>query len=142
MAISGEPALLPGPTTAAALPGSQGSRDQVTQAELRSQLPAFFQAYAGGDKATLARFVWPGAHITGLGGEVTFGSIDSVYAPRGGSRRQAVVTVTWALPPTGRAGGVTAGASATLQMTYQLTVVRQGSSWDVQSIGTSGQGPP
>ncbi|HEY2505009.1 MAG TPA: conjugal transfer protein [Streptosporangiaceae bacterium] len=142
MAISGEPALLPAPANAVAPLHGLGSGDAATQAELQSQLPAFFQAYASGDKTTLARFVSPGARLTGLGGAVTFGSIDSVYAPRGGSQRQAVVTVTWELPAPGRTHDATASAAATLQMTYQLTVLRQGSSWDVQSIGTSTQGPP
>lgn len=142
MVVSAEPSLLPAPATVAAPHVDQAGGDRATQAALASQLPAFFQAYASGDKATLARFEWPGSHITGLAGAVTFRSIDSVYAPTGGPRRQAVVTVTWDLPSAVRPRAATATVPATLQMTYLLTVVRQGSSWDVQAIGPSTQGPP
>ena len=34
------------------------------------------------------------------------------------------------------------GAPAELQMTYQLTIVRQDGSWDVQSIGAATQAQP
>ena len=97
MIVSGNPALLPGPAKVTPPAPSQTS-DQATEAALQSQLPAFFEAFASGDRTTLARFTWPGAHIAGLGGSVTFGAIDSVYAPVGGSRRQISVTVTWQLP--------------------------------------------
>jgi hypothetical protein len=144
--VSGLPALLPGPAKAAPPPG-QLTSDQVTETSLRSQLPAFFQAYASGDRTTLARFEAPGAHIAGLGGAATFAAINSVYAPPGGSRRRISVTVTWNLPAAevGRSAssGIT-GAPSALQMTYEMTVVRRAASWDVQSIGAStlSQGPP
>jgi len=144
MSVSGAPALLPGPARAA--PRSRtGSSDQATEYALESQLPAFFQAYASGDPATLARFEAPGAHIASLDGAVSFDGIDGVDAPPGGSTRSVTVTVTWQLPATGGSGRV-AGAPASLEMAYQLTVVRQGSSWDVRSIGPLGgpelPGPP
>lgn len=141
MSVSGDPALLPGPAKAAP-PQSQGATDQATETALQSQLPAFFQAYASGDQTTLDRFAAPGAHITGLGGAAAFGGIDSVYAPAGGNTRQISVTVTWQFPAlrtTGRRAGKVASASAALQMTYQMTVIKQGGSWDVQSIGASTQ---
>jgi hypothetical protein len=141
MVVSGDPALLPAPAKVSP-PATSQTADQATATELANQLPAFFAAYASGDRTTLARFTWPGARITGLGGEVTFGSIDNVYAPMGGARRQVVVTVTWQLP-----AAVGSGATpASLEMTYQMTVIRQQSGWDVQAIGASAtalaQGPP
>jgi Conjugative transposon protein TcpC len=144
ISVSGAPALL-GPPARATLPSSTASADQATVSALQRQLPAFFQAYASGDPATLTRFVAPGGHVKGLGGLVTFGGIDAVFAPAGGSTRSVTVTVTWQLPSAGKSAKVT-GASAALQMTYQLIVVRQGGSWDVRTIGalTSAlsSGPP
>jgi hypothetical protein len=147
MIVSGNPALLPGPAKVTP-PAPSQSPDQSTEAALQRQLPAFFGAFASGDQTTLARFTSPGMQITGLNGAVTFGAIDSVYAPVGGSRRQIFVTVTWQLPaPTTRAAVGSVGTGpASVQMTYQLTVVRQQGSWDVASIGASAtpllQGPP
>lgn len=147
MIVSGDPAQLPGPAQVAAPEGGRNS-DRPTETVLHSQLAAFFQAYASGDRTTLARFVTAGARITGLGGSVNFGGIDTVYAPAGGARRLIFVTVTWQLQPASTAptSGSNGVAPATLPMTYQMTVVRQGASWDVQSIGpatqTVTQGPP
>ncbi len=147
MVVSGDPAMLPAPAKVTPPAPSQAG-DQATESALTSQLPAFFQAFASGDRTTLARFIWPGAHISGLGGAVTFGAIDSVYAPAGGSRRQISVTVTWQLPTGASAplAGSVGTAPASVQMTYQMTVIRQQSSWDIQSIGASTtalpQGPP
>jgi hypothetical protein len=150
MSVSGYPALLPGPVKAVPPPASQRTSDQATEAALQAQLPAFFQAYASGDQATLARFTAPGAHITGLRGDVSFGGIDNVYVPAGGSTRQISVTVSWQLQGSAAASvakSTAAGvASPALQMTYQMTVVRQAGSWDIRSIGAStrplAQGPP
>lgn len=144
MSVSGNPALLPGPAPAAPPALSRGAADHATEALLRSELPAFFQAYASGDQATLARFAAPGAHIAGLGGGVTFRTIDSVYAPAGDSSRTVLVTVTWQLQLAAASpkGSDTVGtAPASLQMTYQLAVARQHGTWDVQSIGAATQGP-
>ena len=147
IAVSGDPALLPAPATAGIPVADQAASDQAAEVALQSQLGGFFAAYARGDQATMARFLTPGAHITGLGGEVTFGAIDAVHAPAGGSSRAISVTVTWKLParPAGRRAGAIASAPAALQMTYELTVVRRGGTWDVESIGASvptAQGPP
>jgi len=145
MSVSGDPALLPGPAAAAPPAGSRAAADRSTEAVLRSQLPAFFQAYASGDQATLDRFAAPGAHLTGLSGSVAFGAIDSVYAPAGGSSRTVLVTVTWHLPAVagGQQGSADVGAApASLQMTYQLTVVRQRGTWDIKSVGAAAQGSP
>jgi hypothetical protein len=140
LVISAKPSLLPAPARAAAPAASTGS-DQAAEAALASQLPAFFQAYASGDKTTLSRFAAPGSHIRSLNGAVTFGAIDSVSAPRGGAQRSVTVTVTWKLAPVPGTSGAVASAPAALEMAYQLTVIRQGGSWDVSSIGPA-QGPP
>jgi hypothetical protein len=148
MSVSGEPALLPGPAMAVAQRADQAGGDQATAAALQSQLAGFFQAYASGDQATLARFLTPGAQLTGLAGAVRFGAIDAVYAPVGGSIRDISVTVSWLLPsqPQPRSAGATASAPAGLQMTYEMTVVRRNGTWDVRSIGAATQplvqGPP
>ena len=148
MIVSGNPALLPAPLRATLPTPGQSGDDQATAAALQSQLPAFFEAFASGDRTTLARFTLPGARIDGLNGAVTFGAIDSVYAPAGGSRRTISVTLTWRLPalPNASTSGSVGAANASIGMTYQMTVVRQQGSWDVASIGASTvpfqQGPP
>jgi hypothetical protein len=147
MSVSGKPALLAGPAKAIPHRGSPSTSDQATASALKKQLPAFFQAYASGDQATLARFAARGTRIGGLGGDVSLAEVDSVYVPAGGSTRQVSVTVTWELPsaPTAKLASVGA-APAELEMTYQLTIIRQGGSWDIRSIGAStlplASGPP
>jgi hypothetical protein len=143
MSVSGEPALLAAPPRAAPPAASPVNPDPSAAAALQAQLPTFFSAYASGDPATLARFTTAGAHIESLGGAVAFAGIDSVFAPQGGARRTITVTVTWKLA-SASAGPRTSimSAPASLEMAYQLTVVRQGASWDVQSIGALTQGPP
>ena len=138
MSVSGLPAWLPGPAKAIPPSAGQQTSDQPIEAALQTQLPPFFRAYASGDQGTLSRFTTRGAHITGLHNDVSFGGIDSVYAPAGGVTRQISVTVTWRLPSAAATTAKSAGvAPATLQMTYQMTVVRQGGAWDIRSIGAS-----
>jgi Conjugative transposon protein TcpC len=137
LSVSADPALLPAPATARPPAPGTADFDPAAQAVLQSQLPDFFQAYASGDRATLARFALPGTHLAGLDGAVRFGGIDSLYAPPGGARRAITVTVTWDLAAAPAGSGGVAAASAALQMTYQMTVVRQHGSWDVQAIGAS-----
>jgi hypothetical protein len=147
MSVSAKPALLAGPLKAIP-PGERPSTsDHATASALRNQLPAFFRSYASGDRATLSRFAATGAHIAGLGGDVSLAGVDSVYVPAGGSTRQVSVTVTWDLQPASTANLANVStAPAALEMTYQLTIVRQGGSWDIGSIGASTQplasGPP
>lgn len=151
MSVSGQPALLPGPAKAIPPVATPATSDQATETALRSQLPAFFQAYASGDRATLARFAARGAHLRGLGGEVSLAAVDSVYVPAGGPSRPVVVTVTWdvastapvkkpAKKPAKKVASASA-APAAFEMTYQLTIVRQGGSWDIRSIGASTETP-
>ncbi len=144
LSISGGPSLLAGPGRAVP-PARSATSDQATAAALQRQLPAFFQAYASGDRTTLARFTAPGARIQSLGGAVAFDGIDSVFAPAGGTTRSVTVTVTWQFTPLGGTSAV-GSAPATLQMAYQLSVIREGTSWDVAAIGALTQpqapGPP
>ena len=140
MSVSAKPSILPAPPKAIPPPAAnQQTSDSNAQGQLQNQLPAFFRAFADGDRSTLARFAAPGVHITGLRGAVGFGSIDNVFVPAGGDTRQITVTVTWDVnaPPSPRRGA--AASPATLQVAYQMTVVRQGSSWDIKSVGTSTQ---
>lgn len=141
MTVSGAPALLPGPRKAVLSSAKPATADRPTEATLQRQLAAFFTAYAGGDEATLARFLVPGVRIAALRGEVGFGAIDSVHVPVGGSTRVISVTVTWQFPARSAAGS-DAGAAAALQMAYQMTVEKRGGSWYVRSIGPSAQEPP
>ncbi len=143
LAISGEPALLPAPARAALPQPAAVAADPTAQAALLGVLPSFFRAYASGDQATLARFLAPGTHVTGLGGAVSFGSISQITVPRGGTTRQATVSVSWRVPAA-RSASAVAAARPTVQMTYQLTVVQHGGIWDIASIGASTElpGPP
>ncbi len=142
ISVSGEPALLPAPPRSAPPAASPRDSDPAVEAALQAQLPAFFSAYASGDRSTLARFTTVGANIESLGDAVTFAGIDSVLAPPGGARRTITVTVTWNLAAASAEPRSTTTAPASLQMAYQLTVVRQGATWDVQAIGAVTQGPP
>src|SRR5262249_60982145 len=83
LAFSGEPAWLPAPAKAAVPTPSAASSDAATQSELTNQLPAFFEAYAGGDQATLGRFLAPGTTVTGLGGQLAFRSLTGGTGPAG-----------------------------------------------------------
>jgi Conjugative transposon protein TcpC len=143
MSVTRPPALLPAPVRAVP-PVASASSDPATEAALQSQLPAFFAAYASGDRTTLARFTTPDSHIRSLAGAFTFGGVDGVLAPPGGATRTIIATVTWILPPPNASSRSVASAPATLQAAYELTVIRQGASWDVQSIGAvpTSAGPP
>jgi len=147
LAVSGEPAWLAAPPRAAVPSPSQASTDTGTQSALMSQLPAFFQAYASGNQVTLARFLAPGTTVTGLGGQVTFGSLTAVTVPAGGRTRHVVATVVWNVP--GQAGPVVKGVrgpppTAGLEMSYALTIVKRSGNWYISNIGPSLQaaGPP
>jgi hypothetical protein len=139
MAVSGEPAWLPAPQRAVVPTPALANTDPGTQAELMSQLPAFFQAYASGNQVTLSRFLAPGTSVTGLGNEVTFGSLASVTVPAGGATRDVIATVIWNVP-----GQAATGAPAQrtpppagLQMSYSLTIVNRSGTWYISHIGPS-----
>jgi hypothetical protein len=143
MVVSGEPALLSAPSQAVAPAAVAGNSDQAAVTQLMAQLPPFFRAYASGGQATLSRFLTSGAQVTGLGGNVTLGSVQSIAAPFGGTTRNITVVVVWQVNSgqTGTSSPAVGTAPASLEMTYRMTVVRQGTSWYVQSIGTSTQSP-
>lgn len=143
MVVAGEPALLPPPGRATPPAPAPVNTDQATATVLLGQLPPFFRAYANGDQVTLGRFLAPGAQVTGLGGVVTFGSIQSVTVPAGGSIRHITVVVDWKISSAGTASALPAvtSAAASLQMTYRMTVVRRAANWYVRSIGASPQSP-
>jgi hypothetical protein len=127
--VSGVPAWLPAPSTIQPASQQQASSDQNAQTALMNQLPAFFQAYASGDTATLNRFLAPGVTLNGLGGAVTFGQITSLYVPTGGNTREITVTVNWQLPGT---------AGAQLSATYDMSVIdQQSGKWYVREISAS-----
>jgi Conjugative transposon protein TcpC len=132
--VSGEPALLPPPPHASPPTTAQGGNsDPAAQSVFYTFLPSFFQAYAGSDSATLGRYITKGFSITGLGGAVTFDSIQSLFVPTGGSTRDITVTVRWQLPAQGGA------AAATLDVTYGMTWIYQGGNWSVENISGSTQ---
>lgn len=136
LAVSGEPAWLAAPGRATVPSSSVTTSDSVTQAVLMSQLPSFFQAYASGNQVTLARFLAPGAAITGLGGQVRFGSLSSVVVPPGGTTRDVTATVVWRVPGQ---PGTTAPGPAGVEVTYALRVAKIGGTWYVQAISPSTQ---
>jgi hypothetical protein len=136
--VSGEPAWLSAPPQISPPPAAPRSSDQVTQSQLMNELPAFFQAYANGDSATLNRFLVHGVSLTGLGGTVTFDSIGALVVPQGGATRQITVTVIWQLPePSGSNTFGNLGTSE-LAVTYRMSVVDfPGGKWYVKEIGAS-----
>lgn len=137
LAVSGEPAWLPAPPKAAVPTPTPPSSDTASQEELAKQLPAFFQAYASGDQATLGRFLAPGTTVTGLNGQLTFGSLAGVTVPAGGDTRHVIATVEWNVP--GQASSATASPPAQLEMSYALTIVNKGGTWYISAIGPSFQ---
>jgi hypothetical protein len=130
--VAGEPAWLPAPVPVSPpAPAGQGS-DPVARSELLSELPAFFQAYANGDSAALARFEPRGVSLTGLGGAVAFDSIAALQVPPGGATRQITVSVIWQLP-----GQASAGITK-LEMAYRMSVVDlQSGKWYVNEISAA-----
>jgi len=134
MVVSGEPAWLAAPAHISPPAPQAPASDSAAQSALMSQLPAFFQAYARGDSATLNRFLAQGASVPGLGDALRFGGISGLYVPPGGATRNITVTVIWQL--TGQA----AAKAAKLEMTYDMTVVEQSGKWYVEDIHASTQG--
>jgi hypothetical protein len=148
LVVSAEPALLSGPERATPPSASRGANDAVTQTALSGQLPGFFRAYASGNQQTLGRYLAPGAVVTGLGGAVTYRSISGMEVPSGGATRRIAVSVTWqvagqsTVKPRGKQDTSSLAAGpAGLEMTYEMTVVRQNGTWYVKAIGPSGLQP-
>ncbi len=138
LVVSGEPAWLSGPPQISLPPAAPGRSDQVAQSQLMNELPAFFQAYASGDSATLNRFGVRGVSLTGLGGAVTFDSIGALHVPPGGATRQITVTVIWQLPVQSGSAAGNLGMTSKLEMAYSMSVVDlQSGKWYVKEIGVS-----
>ena len=135
--VSGQPAFLSPPPGLVLPPPAKIKPDKLAQTQLTAQLPAFFRAYSGSDAAKIDQFAAPGVKLSGLNGEVQFGSIVGVTVPESsGSVRQITVTVAW-LPASSPSAGVTGGGRAQVDMTYAMTVVRRAGHWFVSSIGAS-----
>jgi Conjugative transposon protein TcpC len=135
MAVSGEPAWLAAPAQASPPASVTTTSDPAAQNALTAQLPAFFQAYASGDGATLNRFLAQGATVSGLGGALSYAGISTMYVPPGGPTRHITVTVVWQL------SGQAAANAAKLEMTYDMTVIdEQSGKWYVGDIQASTQG--
>jgi hypothetical protein len=144
LVVSAEPALLAGPERATPPSVSAAANDAVAQAALSGQLPGFFRAYATGNQQNLGRYLAPGAVVTGLDGAVTYGSISGMEVPSGGATRRIEVSVTWQVAgqstvrPRGKQDTSSLAAGpAGLQMSYEMTVVRQNGTWYVKAIGPS-----
>ena len=137
LVVSGEPAWLSAPPQISPRPAAPSGSDPVAQSQLMNELPAFFQAYANSDSATLNQFTVRGVSLTGLGGTVTFGSISALHVPPGGATRQITVTVIWQLPDQTAASG-NLGIASKLEVTYGMSVVELHSGkWYVKEIGAS-----
>jgi hypothetical protein len=139
LGITGEPAWLAAPASASPPSPPAVPTDTATQGVLAKQLPAFFAAYASGDQSTLDRFLSPGTSVTGLGGSVALGSVTGVTVPAGGAVRNIVTTVVWDIPGQTAKGTRAGNATASLEMSYELTIVRQHGTWYVQSIAAYDQ---
>jgi Conjugative transposon protein TcpC len=142
MSIAGEPAFLPAPARAVPPSPATAASDQATQQEMMSQLPAFFQAYASGNEVTLGRFLVPGTVMSGLDGQVSFGSLVAVNVPPGGSTRHITATVAWKVPGHPAPGSRTSVGSispAGLEMSYALTIIKQHGTWYVADVSPSTQ---
>jgi hypothetical protein len=137
MTVPGEPAWLAAPPAVSPPPSVTASSDPAAQNALMGQLPAFFQAYASGDSATLNRFLAQGASVSGLRGALSYAGISSLYVPTGGATRHITATVVWQL--SGQIGA--AANAAKLETTYDMTVVDgQSGKWYVQKIEAATQG--
>jgi len=134
LVVSGEPAWLAAPPQAAPPRPPAAASDPAATGALNAQLPAFFQAYASGDSATLNRFLAPGATVSGLSGALTYTGISNLYVPTGGATRQITARVVWQLAGSGTSG------PAKLEMTYDMTVIDQGGKWYVHDIAASTRG--
>jgi hypothetical protein len=125
LVVSARPALLPPPTKAQLPQGGVDDRDTALENELKPFLGTFFQEYATGNQEALSRFS-DGTTIAGLANSVTFVQVKEVVAPKGpDGERTVTATVVW--QPAGGGGGE-------LEQTYQLAMVKKGTTWLVRDI--------
>ncbi|MEO3782463.1 conjugal transfer protein [Actinocorallia sp. B10E7] len=127
--ISGPPALLEAPKKAQLPQEGGGEHDEELEAQLKTQLTGFFEAYGNSNALNLQRYTEGGA-ITGLGSAVNLETILEVDAPPGDSdERTVTATVQWKVPPT-----QPRGTEGRLTQTYELVVVKKSDQWNVRSI--------
>ncbi|GAA2421432.1 hypothetical protein GCM10010191_36070 [Actinomadura vinacea] len=133
LVVSARPALLPPPAKAALPQQAVKERDSALEGELGPVLTPFFQAYAQSDQGQLSRFA-AGTAIAGLANSVTFVQVRQVIAPRGATAERTITaTVAWQVP------GAAAGGE--LEQTYELSMVKKGTTWYVRDIhGTTEPG--
>ena len=132
--------------------GGSAARGQTGQ---RGFPVSLARAYASGDAVQLAAYSPRGTLITGLGSVVAFGGLVRLVVPAAtGPVRHIAVMVRWlpagsAARPAGASPSPAAGsrspsassrspaasARASVQMSYELTVVRHGRTWLVSAIG-------
>lgn len=125
LVVSARPALLPPPAKAQLPQDGVQDRDTSLETELQPFLGTFFQEYANGNQAALSRFS-NGTTIAGLAKSVIFVQVKEVVAPKGpGGSRTVTATVVWQL-----AGG----GGGELEQSYQLAMVKKGTTWLVQDI--------
>ncbi|MGW2310352.1 conjugal transfer protein [Actinomadura luteofluorescens] len=125
LVVSARPALLPPPIKAQLPQDGVQDRDTSLETELQPFLSTFFQEYANGNQAALSRFS-NGATIAGMAKSVVFVQVKEVVAPRGpDGSRTVTATVVW--QPAGGGGGE-------LEQSYQLAMVKKGTTWLVQDI--------
>lgn len=125
LVVSARPALLPPPAKAQLPQGGVQDRDTALENELQPFLGTFFQEYATGNQAALSRFS-DGTTIAGLANSVTFVQVKEVIAPKGPEGgRTVTATVVWQ---------PAAGGGGELEQTYQLAMVKKGTTWLVRSI--------
>jgi Conjugative transposon protein TcpC len=135
--VSGQPAFVSPPPGLVLPPPAKVITDKKAEQQLIAQLPAFFRAYAGSDAAKINQFAAPGVKLSGLNGDVGFGSILTVTVPQAsGTVRQITVTVAW-LPVSSPSAGTSVGGRAQIDMTYAMTVVQKAGKWYVSSIEAS-----
>ncbi|SNR50721.1 conjugal transfer protein [Actinomadura mexicana] len=125
LVVSARPALLPPPSKAQLPQDGVQDRDASLETELQPFLGTFFQEYADGNQAALSRFS-NGTTIAGLAKSVVFVQVKEVVAPKGpDGSRTVTATVVW--QPAGGGGGE-------LEQSYQLAMVKKGTTWLVQDI--------
>lgn len=133
-AVSGPPATLAAPETADLPDEPDAETDPAAREELQEDLENFFEAYAE-TPDFLDRFLEDGARVTPLPeGLFELDGVESVAVPPAASTSEDVrtvqATVVWRLSGSDDENGLT--------QSYQLTVVREGTDWNVRDI----QGAP
>lgn len=135
LVVTGQPALLAAPETVEPPEPESVEVDSEAREELETDLAEFFESYAGGDLPE--RYLDDEASVTPLPEDaLEFVELEEVVVPHaaageGTDVRQAHATVVWEIPDSGE-------SAVELTQGYALTVVRDGTEWNVRDI----QGAP